>query len=719
MRIMKFTHWQDGTLFRGFLFTLSLLAVPMALPAMELNKFVADSISAHPTIREQVHIFRQVNSDRDIANSGWQPSVDLNGSTGSYDTQSPATNQIKRDYNSNRVELSVTQNLFNGFNTTYQQEQNQARINSALNEIFDSADNIALEAVQAYLGALKQYKLVELAETNVGSHERILSQIRERNRSGVGRQSELQQTEGRVARAHASLLAQQSNLQDAVTRLHEILGRYIQPSELTIPSPPEFPDLPLNELIDNALKVHPAIKVASYNIQAAVADSSRAKSNNYPQLDLRLAKEVGTNLSGFSGDTDQLSLVLNLSFNLYRGGADRAEFSKKVSVVHQNREFSARVQRQVINTLRLAWVANESLSKQLKYLAIHTQKARQTVESYGEEFFIGQRDLIDLLDAESELNTAQNEKTVAFYDSIGAKFRILEAMGSIFPALSLDFNVGEDDLVLSNLRAKGEDVLPLKSDMDADKVDNPSDHCDNTLAKNAVNDFGCQDSEIMQFGYNKLNHVPVVGDDQIELEMNSVLVINQKTLLNNDTDADGDVLRLVSFTQPKNGAIAFDNRKNLIFRASDGFTGQDSFNYTVSDGKDAVATAKVRVIVADKSDIDLARTQFVSFKSNKVELTGGSKDKIRSIVKKIKNLKFAELEILAFTDSRGSDKYNLSLSKRRAKALRNFLTSKGIDSKKIKALGLGEKNPIADNATSQGQSINRRGELRFKFIAPR
>ena len=77
------------------------------------------------------------------------------------------------------------------------------------------------------------------------------------------------------------------------------------------------------------------------------------------------------------------------------------------------------------------------------------------------------------------------------------------------------------------------------------------------------------------------------------------------------------------------------------------------------------------------------------------------------------------LEILAFTDSRGSDKYNLSLSKRRAKALRNFLIAQGVDSKKIKALGLGEKNPIADNATSQGQSINRRGELRFKFNAPR
>jgi len=220
----------------------------------------------------------------------------------------------------------------------------------------------------------------------------------------------------------------------------------------------------LEELIDKALEQHPAIKVASYNVQSALSDSRRARNSNYPRLDLRLAKEVGNDLNGFTGDTDDLSLVLNLSYNLYRGGADQAEARKKISVVHQNQEFSAQVRRQVINTLRLAWMADQSLSSQLRYLKIHIEKALETVTSYGEEFFIGQRDLVDLLDAEGELNTAKNQYTVAFYDEMVARFRVLEAMGMLFPALSLNVAVGDDDLQISKVISPGTTISPHELD---------------------------------------------------------------------------------------------------------------------------------------------------------------------------------------------------------------------------------------------------------------
>lgn len=712
---MKLTALQQAANSRGLILVLAIVLLPFPLSAVELNDIVADSIQAHPEILEQVHVFRQTDRDRDIARSGWRPSVDLQASAGKYETESPFTQNVLREYNSNRAELSVTQNLFNGFDTTYQQEQTEARLRSALYEIFDTADNIALDAVQAYVDVLRQQKLVELADHNVSSHERILSQIRERSESGVGRRSELQQTEGRVARAHASLIAQQNNLQDAESRLHEVLGRYVIVSKLLDPELPTHPGKSLDDLIDIALEKHPAIKVASFNVEAAMADSSRARSNNYPKLDLQLAKEVGSDISGLEGDLDELRLVLNLSYNLYRGGADRATERKRISAVHQNKEFSRKVQRQVINTLRLAWAADQSLTQQMGFLAAHIEKSRQTVESYGEEFFIGQRDLIDLLNAENELNSAQNQHANAFYDAMGARYRILEGIGILFSALNLEVSVGEDDLLISKIQAQGIDTLPLDPDRDKDKEKDVSDHCDNTMLNDPVNQFGCFNESAMNFGYNEENLAPVMGDDSLEVEMNSVLLIPQSLLLENDTDADKDLLRLVDFTQPSNGAVAFDDRKNLVYRAADGFTGTDQFTYTVTDGQGAVATAKVTITVAAKSDVKLTKTQYVNFKSGKSTLTNGSNEKMRNIINMIKEMDYAEIEIYAYTDDVGSDAYNLELSKRRASAMRDMLISNGLDKNRINAYGMGEKNPIADNATPEGKAINRRGELHVKF----
>lgn len=680
---------------------------------LDLSDYITDTLSAHPSVQEQVHIFRQVARDQDIAASGWKPSVDLQASSGKYESESPFTGPDRVDYSSTRTELSITQNLFNGFDTEYQLEQTQARIRSSLYEIYDTADNIALEAIQAYLEVLKQHKLYQLASENVTSHENILSQIRERSNSGVGRRSQLQQTEGRVARAHASLIAQQNNLQDAMTQMHQILGRYIQSSDLSKPKLPPHPGMEIDDLIDQALANHPAIRVASYNIQAAQSDYHRSKRNNYPRLDLKLAKEVGDDLNGLEGDTDNLSLVLNMSYNFYRGGADQAERKKKISAIHEQQQFAVRVRRQVINTLRLAWVADQSLNRQLKFLSTHIVKSRETVASYREEFFIGQRDLIDLLDAENELNTAKNQHTHAYFDAIAARYRIYEGVGTLFDVLNLHATVGEEDLNISRIQAKGIDSLPLATDRDVDKEQDFSDHCDNTLKNDRVNTFGCKDHALINFGYQQVNSTPRLGDDQFELEKNGVLVITRVMLLENDTDADGDALKLVDFSQPRNGKLAMDASKNLIYRPTEGFTGIDKFTYTVSDGNGAVAKARVKLVIPPISEIKLSNTQYVNFVFNKAELTEESRKKVQQIVDKVKQLGNVKVRIFAYTDNIGSDRYNLSLSKRRAKAMQELLVARGLEGADIKSYGMGERDPIADNSTPEGQAINRRGEFRF------
>ena len=272
----------NATRHRGLLSRIALTGIFLSLAclapaqALDLSAMVVDSISAHPEVKEKVHAYRRVVNDRTIAESGWRPSVNLQASTGYFNTEAPSTDDESVDYNSSSVELSLTQNLFNGYDTTNQIAQSKARITAALYDVYDSADNIGLRAVQAYLELLKQRLLYQLALDNVAAHEKILAQIRERNLSGVGRRSQLQQTEGRLAGAQASLIAQQNNLEDASTQLHQILGRYVDPNSLREPDLPSVPAKTLEKLTDQALTDHPAIRVADSNIVAAQSDYRRS-----------------------------------------------------------------------------------------------------------------------------------------------------------------------------------------------------------------------------------------------------------------------------------------------------------------------------------------------------------------------------------------------------------------------------------------------------------
>ena len=77
----------------------------------------------------------------------------------------------------------------------------------------------------------------------------------------------------------------------------------------------------------------------------------------------------------------------------------------------------------------------------------------------------------------------------------------------------------------------------------------------------------------------------------------------------------------------------------------------------------------------------------------------------------LKEYQKTQVKVSGHTDSTGSDSYNQQLSQRRAESVANFLISQGVKPGRFYAIGFGESQPIASNATSQGRALNRRVEL--------
>jgi outer membrane protein len=133
----------------------------------------------------------------------------------------------------------------------------------------------------------------------------------------------------------------------------------------------------------------------------------------------------------------------------------------------------------------------------------------------------------------------------------------------------------------------------------------------------------------------------------------------------------------------------------------------DGDNDGVCDADDKCPGTAAGVKV-DSVGCPLEQRLKLKFDFDSAELRPESITELERLVKFMGQVPFATALIEGHTDSVGADAYNQSLSDRRAKAVFDYLTSRGVDPARLKSLGKGESEPVADNQTAEGRQENRR-----------
>jgi outer membrane protein OmpA-like peptidoglycan-associated protein len=126
------------------------------------------------------------------------------------------------------------------------------------------------------------------------------------------------------------------------------------------------------------------------------------------------------------------------------------------------------------------------------------------------------------------------------------------------------------------------------------------------------------------------------------------------------------------------------------------------------DSKDDVAKATTTIILEKGKKVIL---RGVNFETNKATLTGDSEYILEVAYNALVANPDVQVEISGHTDSVGSDEYNQALSLRRAQTVKNWLEQRGVRSDRMKTVGKGEMEPVADNGTEAGRTENRRIEF--------
>lgn len=411
---------------------LLLLTVLVAGPlsAITLEDAVQLALTTHPQLTGGAAAVRAAGQDVSEARAGYLPSVDLDTRFGNEHSNIKQLNRPNNDDDLWRREsgVTVTQLVWDGMAIASEVQRRVALLNSAEHSLEDTQNALAFKAVEAYVDVLRNRELVELARANVDAHDQVLKNVEAKSGSGVGNKADVAQARARLALAISTLTARQGGLLEADARYVRTIGD--APGELAKPNAPpsglvkdgsvDQDDLAsaTDAAQQEAIAQHPAVMRSKADVAAALAIIKTARSGYQPRVDLQGTLRRDNDVGGITGNRDTSSLMLVARWNLYRGGADRAQSQ---SAAERKTEADNKLDdtfRSIAENVAIAMQSRATSESRLVHLRQYVDASQGTLEAYRAQFEISRRTLLDLLNAESELFNARSNLTAGTYDDL-------------------------------------------------------------------------------------------------------------------------------------------------------------------------------------------------------------------------------------------------------------------------------------------------------------
>ncbi|WP_197284825.1 TolC family protein, partial [Piscinibacter sakaiensis] len=289
---------------------------------------------------------------------------------------------------------------------------------------------------------------VELAEDNYVQHKYASLQLQSRFQAGVGRGVDVEQVTARLALAESNMTTELSNLHDVTARYQRVVGDSPPPQ---LPVPPMLQQgVPgsASETANLAVQRSPAVSAGIESMRAARALVQVREAAYQPRIEARVRAGGGKNYEGVVDQTRNGTAELVMSWNLFAGGSDRARVRQQVNLVNQAADLRDKACRDTRQTAVIAFNDTRKLTEQIGYLERNTRAIEKARDAYRQQFEtgVGQRSLLDLLNAENEVYTARRSLANAQFDQGVAYVRTQASLNSLVSTLGLSKpDTGNDD----------------------------------------------------------------------------------------------------------------------------------------------------------------------------------------------------------------------------------------------------------------------------------
>lgn len=403
---------------------------PVAASAETLREALAAAYRYNPRLDAERARLRATDEEVARANSGYRPQIFGQADVGFQNQNLRPDSLAEGRTNPKGYAVNLNQNLFNGFQTTNAVREAEAGVRAGREALRRVEAEVLLEAAAAYADVVRDQAIVRLQENNVNVLSRELKATQDRFAVGEVTRTDLAQAQARRAGAVSQLDAARANLKTSRAVFKRVVGH--DPSGLAEPG---TPDRLLPPSVDAAMSISeqesPLVIGALYREQAARHTVDRIRGELLPELELDATYSNRYQQSNVLDQNETTTVTGRLTVPIYQGGEVHARVRQAkhthVSRLQEIEQAKTEVRQEVVRS----WSEYEAKRAQLGSDKTQVEANRTALQGVREEEKVGQRTVLDVLNAELELVTSEVQLERTRRDLVVAGYRVLSAIGRL------------------------------------------------------------------------------------------------------------------------------------------------------------------------------------------------------------------------------------------------------------------------------------------------
>jgi adhesin transport system outer membrane protein len=338
-------------------------------------------------------------------------------------------------YTERSASLTVSQTLYDGGARRADVSRQQAREQAMAARERETRERLAISAVEAYANYLSARDMHALAQENLESHRAVASKLRDLVRIDAGRRFELSQAQARESLAQVVLTARAVRLRESAIQFERVVGK--APESLDALRMPALPGSREVALVE-ALRANPALAIAEAEIRTSEHNLTFVAAQDGPHVSMDFTTRRARDYGGAPGRNGDNSAMISASWKLFDGGAARARRRQATAELAATQATADDTRRTIKENLEVAWNNLQGHAESNRELDEQVRFARETLSAYHDQFRIGRRSVLDVLNAENELFTARSNLVSGQYSERVAAFQLMALEGKLFEAIAFN-----------------------------------------------------------------------------------------------------------------------------------------------------------------------------------------------------------------------------------------------------------------------------------------